>query len=92
MKAYKHSSSNEALAKLAFCWLEGYGCNVNMDMFREASAKAFKEGSDSICLILGCDYMEGKVVPKDLKKARFYFEEGKKRGDQLCAEMLTKLK
>ncbi|MBQ9770363.1 MAG: SEL1-like repeat protein [Lentisphaeria bacterium] len=92
LKAYHHSNSNAALAKLAKCWMNGYGCSVNLDMFWNAANTAFKNGSPLICLTLGDIYMEGSIVPKDLKKAKFYYEEGKKRGNQDCTIRLKKLK
>ncbi|MBE6405521.1 MAG: SEL1-like repeat protein [Lentisphaerae bacterium] len=92
LRAWIHNDSLEASECLADCWLNGRGCDVNLGMFWKAANSAYKKGSHNICLIMGDVYREGKIIPKDLKKAKEYYSEGAKRGNKKCREQLDKMK
>ncbi len=74
---------------LAKYWLNGYGCEVNLNCFWNAADKSYKNGSADVCFLLGTVYKEGKICPKDLKKAKSYLEEGAKRGSEECKKALA---
>ena len=78
--------------RLAECWLTGYGCEVNINRFWYAANNAYSNGSRDICLILGQVFKDGKICPKDLNKAKNYFEEGARRGNELCEKALNDMK
>lgn len=72
--------------------LSGYGYAPNAKMFWEAADEAYKKGSATICLTLGNVYRDGKIYPRDLKKAREYYTEGVKRGNKACQKALDATK
>jgi TPR repeat protein len=91
LKAYLHGDYIESASRLAECLLVGYGCEQNIDMFWQIAKKAYDNMSSSICFILGKVYQEGKICPPDLKKAKEYYEEGIKRGNEKCKKALAEL-
>ena len=72
--------------------MKGYGCEPNVSLFWKIAEKAYKNGSAPICLILGNVYQEGKICPRDLKKAKEYYTEGVKRGNEKCKKALEAMK
>ena len=92
LKANIHGESCESYSRLAECYLTGYGCEPNAKMFWKAAEEAYKNGSATICLTLGNVYRDGKICPRDLKKAKEYYAEGVKRGDENCKKELSELK
>ena len=81
-----------ASVRLAECFLNGYGCEKNLNCFWNIVQKAYENGSSDVCLILGNVYRDGKICPRDLKKAREYYAEGVKRGNEACKKALDTLK
>ncbi len=79
-----HIGGNNTTApcQLAFCLLNGDGCSVNVNLALKMAEEAYKNGDPQSCSLLGNLYKEGKVVSRDEAKARQYFEEGVKRGDE----------
>jgi len=71
--------------------LHGFGCKANVAKGIELLQEAFDNGEVSSCDWLGHIYGDGQVVPRDVAKARAYYEEGVKRGMAECAEGLRKL-
>lgn len=92
LKANFHGEPCESFSRLAECYLTGYGCEPNAKMFWKAADEAYKKGSATICLTLGNVYQNGKICPRDLKKARAYYAEGVKRGNKNCQKALDELK
>ena len=92
LKANIHGEPCESYSRLAECYLTGYGCEPNARMFWKAAEDAYKNGSATICLTLGNVYRDGKICPRDLKKAKEYYAEGVKRGDENCKKELSELK
>lgn len=92
LQAYTHGDSIEAASRLAECWLTGYGCEPNTKMFWHFANIAYEKGSSSICRILGNVYRDGKIIPRNLKKAKEYYAEGVKRGNQECQKALDAIK
>ncbi|MBE6379234.1 MAG: sel1 repeat family protein, partial [Lentisphaerae bacterium] len=92
LSAYWHGDNVHAPAMLATCYLNGFGCEPNSNMFWKFSDIAYKNGSAEICLALGDVFRDGKITPKNLKKAREYYTEGVKRGNQSCRKALDSLK
>jgi TPR repeat protein len=92
LKANIHGEPCESYSRLAECFLTGYGCEPNAKMFWKAAEDAYKSGSATICLTLGNVYRDGKICPRDLKKAREYYAEGEKRGNKNCQKALDALK
>ena len=92
LKANIHGEPCESYSRLAECFLTGYGCEPNAKMFWKAAEDAYKNGSATICLTLGNVYRDGKICPRDLKKAREYYAEGVKRGNKICQQALDELK
>ena len=92
LKANIHGEPCESFSRLAECYLFGYGCEPNAKMFWKAADEAYKKGSATICLTLGNVYREGKICPRDLKKARECYVEGVKRGNKYCQKALDELK
>ena len=90
LRANLHGDEKDAPYKLAECWLTGYGCDINYDYFWKSAEKAFKNGCVEVCHLLGTVYRDGKIRPRDLDKAKAYFQEGAKRGSKRCAEELKK--
>lgn len=92
LKANIHGEPCESYSRLAECFLTGYGCEPNAKMFWKAAEDAYKNGSATICLTLGTVYQDGKICPRDLKKAREYYAEGVKRGNKNCQKALDAIK
>ena len=92
LKANIHGEPCESYSRLAECFLTGYGCEPNAKMFWKAAEDAYKNGSATICLTLGNVYRDGKICPRDLKKAREYYAEGVKRGNKNCQKALDAIK
>ena len=91
LKAKIDGDKVNAPYKLAECWLTGYGCETNLDQFWSNANEAYKNGCVEVCYLLGSVYRDGKICPKDMAKAKAYFEEGAKRGSKECKEALTGL-
>ncbi len=93
LKANIHDNEPcESYSRLAECYLTGYGCEPNAKMFWKTAEDAYKNGSATICLTLGNVYRDGKICPRNLKKAREYYAEGVKRGNDACQKALDALK
>lgn len=91
LRASLHGDEKNAPYKLAECWLTGYGCDVNHEYFWKSAEKAFRNGCVEVCHLLGTVYRDGKICPRDMEKAKAYFQEGAKRGSKRCREELKKL-
>lgn len=59
---------------------------------KDFSAKMPEIRAATICLTLGTVYQDGKICPRNLKKAREYYAEGVKRGNKNCQKALEELK
>ena len=90
LKANLHGDEINAPYRMAECWLTGYGCEVNLNCFWNAANKAYEKGCVEVCYLLGSVYRDGKICPKDVQKAKAYFEEGAKRGSEACKKELKK--
>ena len=67
--------------------------SANDPVYRELSAEeAYKNGSAAICLTLGNVFRDGKICPKDIRRAETYYKEGVKRGNPDCKKALSNLK
>lgn len=76
-------AGNNTLApyEIASCLLEETGCSVNVNMALKMAEYAFQNGDAQSCSLLGGLYRDGIVVPRNESKAKQYFEEGVRRGD-----------
>lgn len=88
LRAFSCGDKVDAPCKLAECWLNGIGCNVNHSLFWKYAGMARKNGSAEVCHLLGTVYREGKICPRDPEKAKACFEEGAKRGSARCKDAL----
>lgn len=88
LKAFLHGDEKDAPYRLAECWLNGYGCKVNLKCFWNFANKAYENHCAEVCYLLGTVYQDGKICAQDQKKAKEYFEEGAKRGSEQCKEAL----
>ena len=82
IQSHVGGNNTAAPCQLACCLLNGDGCAVNVNLALAMAEKAFKNGAPESCSLLGYLYKEGKVVARDEAKAKQYFEEGVKRGDE----------
>ncbi|MBQ7395822.1 MAG: sel1 repeat family protein [Lentisphaeria bacterium] len=92
---YMHALCGEnavSMSRLAECWLTGCGCEPNTELFWWAAEEAYKNGSAAICLTLGNVFRDGKICPKDIRRAETYYKEGVKRGNPDCKKALSNLK
>ena len=92
LKANLHGDEKDASYRMAECWLNGYGCEVNLNCFWNSANKAHENGCVEVCYLLGSVYRDGKICAQDQKKAKAYFEEGAKRGSEQCKKALAELK
>ena len=91
LRASLHGDDKNAPYKLAECWLTGYGCDFNYNYFWKSAEKARRNGCVEVYHLLGSVYRDGEICPRNLNKAKEYFEEGAKRGSERCREALKKL-
>ena len=89
LRAYIHGEKAEAPYRLAECWLNGRGCEVNLNCFWNAADEACKNGNAEVCYLLGTVYRDGKICAKDPARAKACFEEGAKRGSENCKKALA---
>ena len=91
LRAYIHGDRVNAPFRLAECWLNGYGCEVNQNCFWRCAEEAYKNGCVEVCYLLGSVFRDGKICPRDPVRAKAYFREGVKRGSKRCKEALAQL-
>ena len=90
LRANIHGNNVDAPYKLAECWLNGYGCEINLNCFWNSANEAYKNGCVEVCYLLGSVYRDGKICARDMAKAKTYFAEGAKRGSERCKDALAK--